>query len=226
MKKQFIEMSPLEVLRKFCYLFFFLFFLHMISVASTYKYGIIIKKIDFNHELNVPTYYATLQLLIAGYLVWWVSVKKIISKDKLRYYWRSLSFVMYFLAIDEFFRVHDKIEIGTPGGWVKYYFVLFLLVGASYLYFLYKLPNKTRKLMFVSGMMFGSGAMGFELVGAYLKGIGYGRMHILYRLAATVEESLEFLAIILFIYTVLDYITETYGEFSVENKLFNLRVKK
>jgi len=218
-------MSSLEILKKLCYLFCFLLFLNMISVASVYIYGVIIKKIDFNHELNVPTYYATLQLLASGYLVWWISVRKIISKDKFRYYWRSLSLVMYFLAIDEFFRLHDKIEIGSPGGWVKYYLVLFLLVGTSYLYFLYKLPHKTRKLMFVSGMMFALGAMGFELVGAYLKGIGYGRMHILYRLTATVEESLEFLAIILFIYTLLDYITKTYGEFSIENKLFNLRVK-
>lgn len=224
MNRKVIEVSSKKVILTLCIIFCFLFALNVLSLVSIYLHGVILKKIDFNHELNIPTYHATVQLLIAGYLIWWISVKKFLSHDKFKIHWRGLSLIFYFLAADEFLRLHDKINESTPAGWVKYYLVLSLIVGSSYLFFLKELPKKTRNLMILAGGTFVTGAIGFEVVGAYFKSIGYGTLHIYYRFVTTTEESLEFIAIIIFIYTLLDYINSSYGGFSKKFKNFDLKI--
>lgn len=204
----------------FC-IFFVLLGLHLISVYSTHFHGFVIKRIDFNNERNFPTYFATFQLLVCGYILWWISAKKFIDKDKYKFHWRGLSIIFYILAIDESFRIHDRINEGVAGGWVIYYLVLVAIIGVSYLFFVFSLPKKTRNLIILAGSLYVGGAIGMEIVGVYAKKY-YSYYHIYYRIVLTIEESLEFIGLIVFIKALLSYITFKYSELKKELKIILL----
>ena len=213
-----------KVVRALGFFFVFIFFLNAISILNFHVNGYDIKRINFNDERNIPTYFATLQLLFSAYLLWWIAAKKFVAQDHFRFHWRGLSLIFYFLALDEFFQIHDRIQPKTPGGWVNTYLILTAIVGLSYLYFLLKLPKKTRNLMALGGFVFVAGAIGMELVGVALKGIGHGRGTIFYQITTTIEESMEFIGILIFIKSLLLYITSQYGEFRKELKKSTLLI--
>ncbi len=198
-----IGSPPERVVRMLTLTFVALLALHAVSVVSTYFYGVVIKPIDFNNEHNLPTLFATVELLICSYLLWRVGGDRAASGHRFRHHWRGLALVFLFLAVDESLRVHDRIEEGVAGGWVGYYVILLVVLGAVFLPFVASLPRKLAASFIVAGTVYVTGAVGMELVGVALKGMGYDNLHIYYRILITVEESLEFIGLILFIRALL-----------------------
>ena len=85
---------------------------------------------------------------------------------------------------------------------------------AAYAKFLLDLPSRTRVLFISSGILFVTGAIGFELIGGWYAD-KHGTGNITYALITTCEELLEMLGIALFIYTLLKYIVDTFGSLSL-----------
>ena len=89
--------------------------------------------------------------------------------------------------------------------WVLPYGILVALFLAVYAGFVRRLPAATRRLFLLAGALYVSGALGFELVeGLYASRAG-GR---LFAALITVEECLEMLGVVLFIYALLSYLKE------------------
>ncbi|QKQ78009.1 hypothetical protein FBB35_30800 [Nostoc sp. TCL240-02] len=81
--------------------------------------------------------------------------------------------------------------------------LLFLLVFGR---FVATLPGKTRRLFFIAGTIYIAGAIASELVGGYYE-YYYTPFNMVYVFIATIEEVLEMVGIVIFIYALLSYIS-------------------
>lgn len=165
-------------------------------------------------EFNVPALYSTFLLLIAGILLLFVYKTTDIKKHKI--FWLSLGIVFIFLAFDESFKIHEGLSQLIRGnytveGSVKYgtwaipYLLITAVIGLLYLRFVLSLPKFTRIMVIVSGAIYVGGAAGFELVEGYLY-LHAGEESLVYKLFHSAQEILEMVGIVLFNYTLLDYL--------------------
>jgi hypothetical protein len=165
-------------------------------------------------EFNVPALYSTLLLLIAGILLLFVHKTTDIKKHKI--FWLSLGVVFIFLAFDEAFKIHEGLSQlirsnYTVEGSVKYgtwaipYLLITAVIGLLYLRFVLSLPKFTRILIIVSGAIYVGGAAGFELLEGYFY-LHAGEESLIYKLFHSSQEILEMVGIVLFNYTLLDYL--------------------
>lgn len=69
-------------------------------------------------------------------------------------------------------------------------------------------------LFLVSGTTFISGAIGFEMLGGRQADL-YGTNNVLYSFYYTCEESLEMIGIAIFIYTLLSYMVNQFGDIKI-----------
>ncbi|MEH2450498.1 MAG: hypothetical protein V7K20_03985 [Nostoc sp.] len=84
-----------------------------------------------------------------------------------------------------------------------------VLVGVfafKYLKFLLHLPHKTRYLFLIAAIVYVGGGLGMEMVGGVLR-IDFGRRTIISLTGIIVEESLEMVGIVIFIYALLAYLS-------------------
>jgi len=170
---------------------------------------------DFNTESNVPTFFSSVNLLVAGILLFFIaSVHKTNRVSCL--YWYFLSAIFVYLSVDEIASLHERLMVplsrvlNTSGiffySWVIPYGAAVMLLFGIYLKFLLQLPRKVLLLFVVSGVVFIGGAIGFELFGGWQHQL-HGTDTILYAVLYTCEELLEMLGVILFIYSLLFYMT-------------------
>ncbi|MCZ0904903.1 hypothetical protein ON021_33910, partial [Microcoleus sp. HI-ES] len=83
---------------------------------------------------------------------------------------------------------------------------IFVAVTAlAYLKFLRHLPRKTRDFFLLAGSIYVGGALGMEMVGGYYAD-AVGQRNLIYGLMVCVEEILEMVGVIVFIYALLSYI--------------------
>ena len=110
-------------------------------------------------------------------------------------------------------------------------FVLFVLL--AYLRFLFHLPRKTRLLFLGAGGLFVAGAIGMEMLAA---GLDYYilqdareqkemadsmEMNVIYHALVVVEEFLEMLGIVVFVYALLSYISSYTEEVTIQIRTRN-----
>jgi hypothetical protein len=174
---------------------------------------------DFNSEGNLPTMYSVGALVIASILLFFVGFIKRRQKDKFALHWLFLGSIFFFMSYDEAAKMHERLNEITRSflpessmdflyfAWVIPYAILALAIGIIYLQFLKNLPKRTALLFIAAGATFITGALGFEMLTSYFRGVGF-TIHLI----ITIEETLEMLGIILFIYAILDYIKNNIGE--------------
>jgi hypothetical protein len=177
---------------------------------------------SLDSEMNIPTAYATLLLLLASIILAVISLLKRKQVGSMVRCWSVLALGFLYMAVDEGWSMHEILivpfrrwfrteEIGIfYFAWVIPAIALVLVLGVLYLRFFLHLPRKTR-LQFVSAAaVYLAGAIGFELIGSnyYYK----HQVDFTYKMITTVEESLEMIGIILFIRALLEYLADTYGE--------------
>ncbi len=171
---------------------------------------------NFDTEKNVPSFFSSALLLIVSLLLFQISViRKKMSESFLP--WLGLALIFIFLSADEFFSLHERLTKPVEGAlqtsgaftfaWVVPYSLLLIFFLVVYGRFLFRLPKPTMLLFILSGAVYVMGALGFEFIGgAYAE--SYGIENIGYALLTTVEELLEMLGLILFIYTLLTYLVK------------------
>ncbi len=171
---------------------------------------------DLNTEGNIPSLYSTAALLFCSILLVIIAQAQKLARNSNFWSWRGLSIVFAGLSLDEFISLHEKLikpvrnTFNTSGllyyAWVipgAIFVLIFLLMFAR---FLATLPAKTRHLFFIAGTIYVAGAIGTELVGGYYADY-YTENDMIYTLITTVEEVLEMLGIIVFIYSLLSYMS-------------------
>ncbi|WP_335216111.1 hypothetical protein [Nostoc sp.] len=171
---------------------------------------------DLNSEVNIPTVYSAGALLFCSILLQIIFQAQRLAKNKDVWAWRGLSIVFAGLFLDELIGLHERLTTPLRGtfntsGFLYYawviagaiFVILFLLVFGR---FVTTLPSKTRRLFFIAGTIYVAGAIATELVGGYYE-YYYTPSNMIYTFITTIEEVLEMLGIIVFIYALLSYIS-------------------
>lgn len=222
-----ITLNPLKTAKFLLSIIAVLFALHLMFVFTQLVYGYqlrhIFKMFDFNSEGNFPTMYSVFAILFAALLLLFVGFIKRKKREKFAIQWLALGAIFLFMAYDEAAKMHEQLNTATRSilpessrdflyfAWVIPYAILALIVGISYFKFLVNLPKKTAVLFVAAGATYITGALGFEMLTSYFRYEGGYMIH----LVITIEETLEMLGIVLFIYSILDYIKGDEGSISI-----------
>lgn len=201
-------------------------FLHVLSGVAVWaklafdgEYYNITEFFDVGIEGNIPTIYSVIGLFIASVTAFTASAASKLNRDGLSKYWVVVSIVMLFLAFDEGAMIHEEVgglfEEYFPNVamgylywiWVVPYGIAVLLFFAAMFPFLQSLPRKTCYGLITAGAVFISGAVGAEVVSAriYEQHSEASLRPPVFYLLYSIEEFLEKLGVIIFIYFSLDY---------------------
>ncbi len=169
---------------------------------------------------NIPTFYSSVALLCAGVLLLFIGYLVRTLQRTHWIYWLGLGGVFCFLAVDEMLELHERLiepvrnVTGASGllyyAWVIPYAFALLALGLLYLRFLLGLPRHTAVLFVASGAVFVTGAVGFEMLGGLFFQT-FGSNTPGYVALQTVEEGMEMVGVVMFIYALVDYIARELG---------------
>ncbi|MEW5860887.1 MAG: hypothetical protein AB1861_26530 [Cyanobacteriota bacterium] len=190
-----------------------------------------VSQFNLASEKNVPTYYSGLTLLFCSLLLGAIAFSKKKANDRYARHWQGLSLIFFYLALDEVLIFHEGtaqplraifkrlgLSFLASGifyfAWVILGAAFVLIVFIAYAKFLAELPDKTRRLFFVAGTIFVVGALGVEMLESYWVAM-QGKENFVYAIMATVEELLEMLGIIIFIYALLSYMSSQLKEMRI-----------
>jgi hypothetical protein len=174
-------------------------------------------------EHNIPTYFSVLLILIAAFLLAIIAAIKREQKACHASKWVILSVGFLFMASDEVFQFHERLNIpvGTLLGdgslgvfyfpWVIPGIVLVFVLGLYFLRFLGYLPTATSFRFLLAATLYIGGAIGIELIGSSHAEL-HGFENWTYSKIATLEESLEMAGLIVFIGALLNYCTHNCKE--------------
>ncbi len=154
-------------------------------------------------EANVPTWYSSALLLVAGLLL-----GRIADRDGTRHRrrWWLLAGIFVYMSLDEAIEIHEYlvylVPLETTGvlffAWVIPASAILLLLAAIYWPFLRDLPAGSRRRFVVAGAIFVGGALLMELpAGWWVERHGYD--NLTYGLIDWVEEAMEMSGSTLFV---------------------------
>ena len=173
---------------------------------------------NMDREFNIPTLFSSTIMLACAYTL--NEIKKVSEKQSPKD-WGLLSKIFIFLAMDEFFQIHEIFIIpdlrpylspALGSTWVMPYTALVIYLGWRFSKFLRSLNKYTRQKFLQSAAIFLSGAIGMEMVGSYLVRSGIIRLHsIWYGSITGLEEILELLGLIMFLIALANYLIRRNG---------------
>ncbi|MCD6355987.1 MAG: hypothetical protein J7L66_01770 [Anaerolineaceae bacterium] len=179
----------------------------------------LIPLVDVDRELTIPTMFSVMLLFLIALTLFMIARIKKRQKDKFTWSWFTLAFGFLFMSFDEGSSIHEltvmpiRRAVGEklPGfltfAWVIPGIAIILVVGIIFIRFYFALPSRTKHLVFISAAVYLSGLVGVEMIGGNYASV-YGIKNLTYNLIVTVEESLEMAGMVLFFYTLLDYLQD------------------
>ncbi|MBT3190192.1 MAG: hypothetical protein HN736_12455 [Anaerolineae bacterium] len=182
---------------------------------------LIVNQFALNTEMNFPTYFSSIQLLLASILFFLIAAWKKLEGDKYRIHWKGLGFLLLLFSIDEFTVMHERLSKlfkNLPDfyglfsfKWVFAGIGFVVIFGLLYLMFFFQLEKKYKILFLASAALFFIGALGFEIISGRYANYNDTR-NITYNMITTVEETLEMGGISLLVYSLFDYIKTHFPE--------------
>ena len=214
-----IEIHPKKVFAYLLVVITVLLFANILGIVSKYYFGHnsvygLVKLFDFDTEKNIPTFYSAMALFLVSVLLQFIGFAH--KKLKSSYLpWLGLAIIFLFLSVDEFVSIHERFTAPVskllitsgqvyPAAWAIPYGVALIVLIVVYFKFLMDLPTKIRNLFLLSGIIFVTGAIVLEYIGAGHVKL-YGEDNLVFTVLYTCEEFLEMLGIVFFIYTLLSY---------------------
>jgi len=177
----------------------------------------LIPLVDVDRELTIPTMFSVMMLFTTALVLFAIAILKKKQKDRFTWSWYLLTLGFLFMAFDEGSSIHEltvmpiRRALGEklPGfltfAWLIPGIVIILLVGILLLRFYLSLPKRTKKLVLISAGVYLGGLIGIEMIGGNYASI-HGIKNLTYNLIVTVEESLELAGMVLFLYSLFDYL--------------------
>ncbi|MGG6238276.1 hypothetical protein ACQ4N7_06510 [Nodosilinea sp. AN01ver1] len=177
---------------------------------------------NMRDEGNLPSYISALNLLFAGSLCGLIFYHEAKLKKRTPWHWLGLCMLLLGMSLDEAARIHDGIVgplsahfLGRGEGifyytWYLIYIPIVASIGIIYIPFLKRLPLLFSSRFILAGAVFLSGAVGMEMVEAFLFSTGRNITNRSVGLSVFFEETLEMLAVVILIHTLLLYIS-TFG---------------
>jgi hypothetical protein len=176
-------------------------------------------KFYFDREGNLPSYFSSFILALSSLLLGIIGAIKRKVKDSFALHWIILSIIFLVLSVDEMVSFHEALidplrHKFNLSGYLRFpwviaggIFVIFFCI--SFLKFFMALPKTMKILFFVSGATYVLGAIGFEVIGASLF-VSTDDRNLPYMILMTIEETLEMIGIVFFIYTLMRYLKTYY----------------
>ena len=174
----------------------------------------LIEKLNVDGEYTIPSLFSSFSLLFCSVLLGKISYEKWQINDQYIGKWVGLSILFFYLALDETISLHEQLihplrdALNTTGifyyAWVIPGLTLVCIVAFIYWQFLLALPEKIKYLFFLAGILYVGGGIGMEMLGGYYAYL-YDTNNFVYQILTTIEELLEMLGIIIFIYGLLSY---------------------
>lgn len=178
---------------------------------------------DLNKEANIPTWYSVVQLFaVAMFLALTAKLERARRSSAIA--WWGLAAIFVYMSLDEATDMHGFWRAGMesfviPGtnnahfAWVIPGSLVVLFVAAIYLRWVVALPKRTRFLFILAGLVFVTGALVLETVGAFVADDSF--RNTTYLIVSTAEEVLEMLGILIMLYAVLSHLEQEGGAFVV-----------
>jgi hypothetical protein len=178
---------------------------------------------DLNGEINIPTWYTGFLWQLAAICCYQLSKidRRYTGRFPNAYFWIAIGLISLFLSLDEVAQIHEGIGgIADAHGmrlpvynWIPFGLGFFALVGACLIRFVLGLPRQTCLTILTSGMVFITGAVGFESLGSL---VSLGTLHdfplgLSWHKEIAIEEFLEMAGVILLVAALhlhLRFITE------------------
>jgi len=172
-----------------------------------------LRQFNLDAENSVPAWWSSAMMLMASLLLYALGANAWRAGDVLWRLWLVMAVVFLGLSMDETASFHEGVI--TPlrnafgfGGILFYAWVVPALIcvaglGIFLLPLLRLLPPSLFKRLALCGGVFIGGAVGMEMVGAWLDYEGY-RATAFYALSTSTEEGLELLGMSLFLAVLLD----------------------
>lgn len=169
---------------------------------------------NLDHDLTIPVWYSTVLLLTCAGLLGLIAISVRINNEPYARHWLALAIIFAYISLDEMLSLHERLTevlqatLNTSGllnfAWVIVGIPLVILFALVYSRFLLHLSPQIRSKFIIAGIIFVSGALGVEILGgAYLdqNGVNTG-----YYVLVAIEELLEMIGTIYFLYTLMAYI--------------------
>ena len=183
------------------------------SPATHRLRAMILRLFDLDRELNLPTWYSSVALLLCAVLLAVVASTERSRHGRHARHWAALSCIFLLLSIDEGASLHEGLGhallgfIGPVSDYLKWFGVVPLLalavaVAVAFARVLLELPLRERTLLLVSGTLYVGGAAGVEMLSAKQAAL-YGTRNPAYWSYILVEETLEMVGISLFLFTLV-----------------------
>jgi hypothetical protein len=168
--------------------------------------------LHLNGEKNAPALFAT-ALLLAAALAFALWARAAIGGTRARRMWQLLAALFVFLAVDEYFSVHERLSEpirtmfdlhGTAFhyAWILPYGIGVAALAAMFLPIYLRLPRRTQFGFGLAAALFLTGAFGMQVVGSLVLA-SHGDDSTFYAVASTVEETLELAGVVVLIDTLL-----------------------
>ena len=173
-----------------------------------------LRLLDVGAEQSIPTYFSSLNLLLSSTILFIIHQYERANNSKGASYWRFLSLLFLVLSVDEAACIHENFAnvyvylarkgVITPlletHQWLPFGLAFVLIVGVSSIPFLRLLPRGTRRGFLIAGLVFVTGALGFEFLGALMLKTGCvaSRSDLAYLIRRVFEEGFEMYGIAVF----------------------------
>ncbi len=167
-------------------------------------------------EANLLSWISSLLLAVCSVLLALIAYE---TKNRNGIYvkhWKWLALIFLYISIDETAALHEMTILPlrhafNAGGifywsWVIIAIPIVLILSVVYFRFWIRLPPKIRAMVFAAGFIYVGGALGLEMVGAYVTSTGFGKDYHLYSLIMTAEELMENTGTAVFIVALLSYL--------------------
>jgi hypothetical protein len=191
------------------------FITHKVAPSPEHKLAKLMNRFDINYEPSVPAWYSSCALLASSALLALTGMAKMQQRDRLFKHWLVLSVIFLGLSMDEAARFHEMIhtavisQIELDGiltfPWVVPAMMFVAAVGICYIPFLRQIDRRTAKLFLAAGAIYVMGAVGMEIIAGPVVE-KYGMPSTPHMICEAIEETLEMLGIVVFIYALLDHL--------------------
>ena len=221
-------LEPARVARVLLAMFALLLLAHAVGLYLTFALNFgdpfgLVRLFNLALERNVPTLFECCLFFLATTL--FLLLARLPARDPAeRRLWLVLAATFVYLAADEALAIHERLigpvrtHLHTGGllffAWIVPYLVAVLALAMWAAPKFWRLGNRFRILFGLSAVVFLSGAVGMEMLGGRYYQDHHETVDLTYRLYQTMEESLEFLGLILLVYTQLALIRTRAAEAS------------
>ena len=169
-------------------------------------------------EWNFPTLYTVVLLIICSVLIKQITILEKKHQSLFIKHWQILYYIFVFLAFDEALQIHGifmlfpELAKELPGifhfPWVIPYGIAVAIFGLYSAKFILHLPAKIKRLFLLSATFYLGGALGIEMLSGSWIRIAGDQRNLVYALIVSTEEMMEIIGLIIFIYSLMIYITK------------------